>query len=501
VAELPGSRDAVVVLAAATPMSVSGRDLRSAIEEALSHRFRVKWVTLGPASAAPQPVNARFGMAHALANRVFMGSGAGPATGAGHAGAQLHADEATVATAAAAAARAGCVVTVGSGTITDIGKAAARPGTPLVAVQTATSVNGYADPFSVLLRRGVKRTTPTRWPDTLVIDPEVLGAAPPELNRAGVGDLMAMFTASADWYLAAAIGSGLSPDLAAAQASRAGQPAAGADPLYIADVAGLTLAHAERLLALAASPDARPDAGPGRLAELARILTLSGIAMGVAGSTAPASGMEHAVSHLLEMAAAARGIRASFHGTQVAVGSIVAAASWAQVRRRIAGGALSRAASLPDPDNARDRITQAFAPIDPTGAMAAECFCDYAAKLRRLSSGPDDDPLASLRASWPDHDAMLDRLLITPGELARGLLSAGLPVRFRDLPEPVSDADARWAVASCMLMRQRFSVADLAVLIGGFQDADIDEVLAAAQAAADAAETDAADAAADRGQP
>ena len=159
----------MVVLAAATPISADGRDLRGAVEQALDRSFAVDWVVLGPDDG------------------------------------QVHADETTVAAATAAAAGAGCVVTVGSGTITDIGKAAAPAGTPLVTVQTATSVNGYADPFSVLLRHGVKRTTPSRWPDALIIDPAVLQDAPPDLNRAGAGDMMAMFTATADWYLASAI--------------------------------------------------------------------------------------------------------------------------------------------------------------------------------------------------------------------------------------------------------------------------------------------------------
>src|SRR5262249_41583069 len=174
----------------------------------------------------------------------------------------------TVAAAAAAAAGAGCVITVGSGTITDIGKAAASGGAPLVTVQTATSVNGYADPFSVLLRHGVKRTTPSRWPDALVIDPAVLQGAPPDLNRAGAGDLMAMFTAPADWYLASAItGRGPVP------ADRAGDPAepnAGAhtgDPQYHPIVAGLVRARGPRLLELAATafpltPSATPSPSP-----------------------------------------------------------------------------------------------------------------------------------------------------------------------------------------------------------------------------------------------
>jgi glycerol-1-phosphate dehydrogenase [NAD(P)+] len=415
------SRD-VVVLAAATPMSVGQAGLREAIEKLIGSRFAVRWVVIGPASGS------------------------------------VHADEQTVAAARAATAGASCVVTVGSGTITDIGKAAAGAGTALVVVQTATSVNGYADPFSVLLRDGVKRTTPTRWPDALIIDQDVLLGAPAELNRAGVGDMAAMFTATADWYLASVL--------------RADGPP------YRGDVAGLVRPHGQRMLALAGDGDGKA----GRLVELARLLTLSGITMGVTGSTAPASGMEHAVSHLLEMAATATGGPANLHGTQVGVASITAAATWAHVRQRIAEGALERPARIPDPGLMQDRITSAFGHLDPTGAMAAECLADYTSKLRLLASRPD--PLAVLRTQWADCDAALAALLIDPTALASGLRSAGLPVRFGALPAPVDDAAARWAVANCALQRRRFGVADLAMLLGAWEDDDVDSVLATAAGAA-----------------
>jgi glycerol-1-phosphate dehydrogenase [NAD(P)+] len=469
----------VVLLAAATPVSVDGRDLRGVIEEALEDRFAVRWVVVGPA------------------------------------GGDVHADEPTVAAAAAAAVGAGCVITVGSGTITDIGKAAASDGAPLVAVQTATSVNGYADPFSVLLRHGVKRTTPSRWPDALVIDPAVLQDAPPELNRAGAGDLMAMFTATADWYVASLVGLASGPDLPHA------------DPPYHPAVAALALARGPELLALAprlgadaAGPayeraeerraawteeratregdpsrplrgerEARREPGrrrpdPASLAELAEMLTLSGMAMGVAGSTAPSSGMEHAVSHLLEMAAAGRGQRASFHGAQVGVASIVAARTWVHVLRIIADGGLDCRPALPDPDTVRSRISRAFAGLDPGGSMAAECFDDYARKLRRLraADGPGG-ALGVLRSSWPAHRAALDAMLLDPATIADALRSAGLPARFRDLAEPVDDATAYWAVANCPLLRRRFCVADLAMLLGAWEDADVENVLAGASAA------------------
>jgi len=281
-----------------------------------------------------------------------------------------------------------------------------------------------------------------------------------------------------------------------AQRSRLAARAYAHTAAYDAAVAGIVRAHGGRLLALAAELAAGPGTEAGAateanrgaaaadkrlaadLAELARILTLSGITMGVAGSTAPASGMEHAVSHLLEMAANARGQLAGFHGTQVGVASVVAAATWAHVRRRIDAGALGQPARIPDPDQARDRIREAFKGIDSTGLMAAECFTDYARKLRPLVGG--SDPLAGLRDSWDRHEAVLAETLIDPGELASGLRSAGLPTSFGELPEPVSDEDARWAVASCPLQRQRFGIADLAMLLGAWEEDDIDEVLAEA---------------------
>jgi glycerol-1-phosphate dehydrogenase [NAD(P)+] len=431
VGALGGGTGEVVVLAAATPITVRGSALREVVESQVASRYALRWVALGPADGS------------------------------------VHADEPTVTAATQAAGDARCVIAVGSGTICDIGKAAAAPGVPLIAVQTATSVNGYADPFSVLLKSGVKRTTATRWPDVLIADTDVLLDAPDRLRLAGLGDMAAMFTATADWYLAAQM--------------RADETST---PAYRPEVTDLVRPHGEAMLGLGGSL----TTDPGRLADLARLLTLSGIGMGVAGSTAPASGMEHAVSHLLEMAATATGAPASLHGEQVGVASIVAAATWAHVRDRIAAGGLGRGrgpARLPDPDVVSERISAAFASLDPSGAMAAECLAEYTAKIRPLALASAGDPLAALSACWADCDAALGGLLTGPAELAAGLASAGLPVRFADLPEPVDDELARWAVANCALQRRRFGVADLAMLMGAWEDEDVAGVLVTAEAAAD----------------
>ncbi|HEX9034217.1 MAG TPA: hypothetical protein VF834_20430, partial [Streptosporangiaceae bacterium] len=75
-------------------------------------------------------------------------------------------------------------------------------------------------------------------------------------------------------------------------------------------------------------------------------------------------------------------------------------------------------------------------------------------------------------------------LLTDPGALAAALRSAGLPVRFGDLPDPVDDDEVRWAVTSCALQRRRFGVADLATLMGAWEPDDVGAVLAAADRAA-----------------
>ena len=62
-------------------------------------------------------------------------------------------------------------------------------------------------------------------------------------------------------------------------------------------------------------------------------MTLTGIAMGVAGRTAPLSGTEHLLSHLLDMAAGVAGRPLAFHGAQVGVASVLAATIWSRHAR------------------------------------------------------------------------------------------------------------------------------------------------------------------------
>ena len=67
--------------------------------------------------------------------------------------------------------------------------------------------------------------------------------------------------------------------------------------------------------------------------------------------------------------------------------------------------------------------------------------------------------------------------LIEPSELAVALGSAGAPVHLSQLDPPVDAELARWAVANCHLMRDRFTVADLAFFMGMWDAGAVAEVL------------------------
>ncbi|HET9667886.1 MAG TPA: iron-containing alcohol dehydrogenase, partial [Desertimonas sp.] len=121
----------------------------------------------------------------------------------------VRADEETVERAVAEVGAQRLLISVGSGTLTDIAKVTAqRTGSRHVAVQTACSINGFIADRSVLVVAGAKRTVESRWPDVLVADTDILTAAPWRLNLAGVGDLSTVPNAVAEWQLASRLGHG-----------------------------------------------------------------------------------------------------------------------------------------------------------------------------------------------------------------------------------------------------------------------------------------------------
>jgi glycerol-1-phosphate dehydrogenase [NAD(P)+] len=363
----------------------------------------------------------------------------------------VHADEGTVAEAVAGCRGADLVVTVGSGTLCDIGKVAAA-GRPHIVVQTAASVNGFADDQSVLLINGVKRTTHSGWPTALLVDADVLQGAPPLLNRSGLGDMISMFTAPADWYLSSLV-----------QLDRG----------WLPEAALMTRRYGDQLRSIALGVGA---SDPEALSTLAEFVTLSGISMGVAGQTSPSSGMEHTVSHLLDMAGSARGRANAPHGAQVGVATVVVSILWERMREQLSHGSLEL--RLPDAVQAERAVRGAFDWMDTEGATSAECWSDYRKKLEHLTAVDAPALVVEAMSSWGSHDRMLDDLLETPENIVEALRAAGAPTRFSELENPSDPDDVVWALTNCHLMRNRFTVADLAFLCGQWTAENVASALA-----------------------
>jgi glycerol-1-phosphate dehydrogenase [NAD(P)+] len=95
------------------------------------------------------------------------------------------------------------VLAIGGGQAIDLGKYIAwKRGLRLVSVPTILSVDAFVTPAAGVRRGHRVEYVGQTSPDPLVIDYDLIRTAPPELNIAGVGDLLSIQTACFDWELA-----------------------------------------------------------------------------------------------------------------------------------------------------------------------------------------------------------------------------------------------------------------------------------------------------------
>ncbi len=185
--------------------------------------------------------------------------------------------------------QASAILGLGGGRALDVAKYTAFiAGLPYFAVPTSLLNDGFCSPQSSLLVRGKRRSLPATIPYGLVIDTDVCRQAPKELTLSGVGDLVAKFTAVRDWKLAFHACNEPVDDFAALL-SDGSVHAFLSHPSF--DVVGMRL--------------------------LATALMMNGVAMVMSGSSRPASGSEHLISHALDQISK----RPRLHGLQVGVAS------------------------------------------------------------------------------------------------------------------------------------------------------------------------------------
>lgn len=301
-------------------------------------------------------------------------------------GGELHATEELAAQVRARALACTGLVAVGSGTLTDVVRYAAHTAErDFVSVPTAASMDGYASSVAAMERDGVKLTLPARAPAAIFADPAIAAAAPVELTRAGIGDLLGKSTARVDWLAAHLL---------------YGEEWRELEPLPQLDVPAL----------LAGDVDA--------IAGLLRALIESGLTMAAVGSSRPASGCEHHASHLWDLLAG-RGLRPrGLHGLQVGYATHFAM----RLQRYAYGGGVAlprRPQPVAEPLDADARAWLGEPPPDMLAAVAEK---------QRL--------IAAVPASWPDDEGRWAqvRARLAPSlqgfdAVADALRAAGIPDR------------------------------------------------------------------------
>jgi len=321
---------------------------------------------------------------------------------------------------------------VGSGTINDLTKELAhRRGRPYAAVATAASMNGYTSSIVALLADGLKTTGPATPPVAVLAEPDVLIRAPIELTLAGLGDLISKPYCGCDWWIASLI---------------RGEPYCPAPGRILGE-------------AFSSALDVFPRLGqrdPEAVVLLVKLLLISGMTMTIAGTSSPASGGEHLLSHYWDMINLRDRRPLHLHGAQVGVASMAMDALFAAV-----SDTDFRSASpnrIPTSDEARWDLDAAF------GDLADAVWPQWSAKLAERSARD----LELLRRHESDIKTEIHQVLETGRSIRRALHASGAPMWADDLGLNADDLAA--AIRHGRKIRTRYTVLDVAAELGLLED-------------------------------
>ncbi|MEM0439157.1 MAG: NAD(P)-dependent glycerol-1-phosphate dehydrogenase [Sulfolobales archaeon] len=199
------------------------------------------------------------------------------------------------------------VIGLGGGKAIDVAKYSAKQlGKPFISFPTAPSHDGIASPFASIKGIGEVKSVGAVTPIAIFVDLDYMVKSPRRLLIAGVGDLIAKFTAVLDWRLAHLLHNE-----------------------YYAEYAASLAIHSAKHVINSWQRIKNGTIDSYRI--VVEGLISSGVAMCIAGSTRPASGSEHLFSHALDMVAG----YPALHGEQVGVGTIMMAYLHGKKWRRI----------------------------------------------------------------------------------------------------------------------------------------------------------------------
>ena len=329
-------------------------------------------------------------------------------------------------------------VAVGSGTLNDLTKRASDElGQRYMVVGTAASMDGYTAYGAAITKDGMKQTLSCRAPLGCIVDSLVAASAPREMTASGYADLIAKIPAGADWMLADAIGSEAIHPLAWRLVQ-------------------------EPLREAISNPSGCASGDEREVRKLCEGLVMSGFAMQAMGSSRPASGTEHQVSHYWDMEDLSFGGRPVSHGFKVGIGTLFST--------KVLEFILRRDLSKLDVEKAVAMWPSAF---DALKATFPAIYGGRPAHIRRAEgemakkySTPDRlrEELSAFRRVWPELSERLRAQLMPFGEVREKLRLAGAPYE----PEQIGVTRARFrdTCRSVPYMRNRYFGLDLVERLG-----------------------------------
>ena len=326
-------------------------------------------------------------------------------------------------------------VAIGSGTLCDLAKHAGTVlAKPAVLYATAVSMNGYTSGITALKVRGLKRTTPCTPAMAVFADPEVVATAPQRMAAAGVADFLSKCSSASDWRTAHLLRNEYYSPKAMA--------------FYEGTVAEVL--------------DAAPGVGraePEALAVALEALLLSGLSMLAAGSSSPASGGEHLLSHYLDMKSALYGSPHDLHGAQVGVGTVHCLGLWKLILSLEPGTLDADALVAAHPDDAE---IKAWIEEDWGPAVAAEVMAQWHEKA--LPPEKLRDEIVRFKAQFEPLREGVRQDYLPPDIVAAAIKAAGGPVTADELDAPTAEFEK--AIKRARFIRNRFTVLDLAAELG-----------------------------------
>ena len=200
-----------------------------------------------------------------------------------------------------------CILAVGSGTVNDLAKLLSGiSGKPFMLLGTAASMDGFASSTSSMIRDGLKISLPSACPAAILCDTAILKEAPLPMLQAGLGDMIAKYTSICEWRISNLVtGEYYCPVIAD----------------LIRSCVRQCTDHAEGLR----------ERDPEAVEAVTEGLILAGLAMTMAGSSRPASGMEHYFSHIWDMRALEFGAPSDLHGIQCGTAELICARIYERV--------------------------------------------------------------------------------------------------------------------------------------------------------------------------